>query len=248
MSARLVAATTMMLSDWVKPSISTSSWLSVCSRSSWLSELPPRLRPDGVELVDEDDARRVAARFLEQLADARCADAGVHLDEVGTARRDERHARFSRHRARQQRLAGARRPDEQDAARNPAANGGEPRRVLQEVDDFLNLVLGLVHARDVLERDGHGLGIDRARLLERRHTTGDHAEQRQPGEAEEDQAQRQRAEAADARWLHAVDVNADAAIGERRRRRSDSPRNIPAARCSRTVCRRAVQRSACRRR
>ena len=28
-----------------KPSISTSSWFSVCSRSSWLSELPPRLRP-----------------------------------------------------------------------------------------------------------------------------------------------------------------------------------------------------------
>ena len=45
MSARLVAATMMMLSDCEKPSISTSSWFSVCSRSSWLSELPPRLRP-----------------------------------------------------------------------------------------------------------------------------------------------------------------------------------------------------------
>src|SRR6202023_3227076 len=38
-----------------------------------------------VELVDEDDARRMTARVLEQLADARRADAGVHLDEVRAA-------------------------------------------------------------------------------------------------------------------------------------------------------------------
>ena len=77
---------------------------------------------DGVELVDEDDARLVAARFVEQLAHARRADAGVHLDEVGAAGGDERHARLARHRSRQQRLAGARRADEQDAARNAAAD------------------------------------------------------------------------------------------------------------------------------
>jgi len=37
-----------------KPSISTSSWLSVCSRSSCRRPVrPPRCRPDGVDLVDE---------------------------------------------------------------------------------------------------------------------------------------------------------------------------------------------------
>ena len=41
----LVAATTTMLSAREKPSISTSSWLSVCSRSSWLRDVPPRFRP-----------------------------------------------------------------------------------------------------------------------------------------------------------------------------------------------------------
>jgi hypothetical protein len=40
MSGRLVAAIKMMLSVIVKPSISTNSWLSVCSRSSWPPPMP----------------------------------------------------------------------------------------------------------------------------------------------------------------------------------------------------------------
>ena len=46
MSGRLVAAIKMMLSFISKPSISTSSWFSVCSRSSWPPPMPaPRWRP-----------------------------------------------------------------------------------------------------------------------------------------------------------------------------------------------------------
>ena len=46
MSGRLVAAIRMMLSFISKPSISTSSWFSVCSRSSWPPPMPaPRWRP-----------------------------------------------------------------------------------------------------------------------------------------------------------------------------------------------------------
>ncbi len=37
---------------------------------------------DGVDLVDEDDARRVLLALLEQVADAARADADEHLDEV----------------------------------------------------------------------------------------------------------------------------------------------------------------------
>ena len=40
MSTRFVAASTMMPSFTPKPSISTSSWLSVCSRSSWPPPIP----------------------------------------------------------------------------------------------------------------------------------------------------------------------------------------------------------------
>ena len=46
MSGRLVAAIRMMLSFISNPSISTSSWFSVCSRSSWPPPMPaPRWRP-----------------------------------------------------------------------------------------------------------------------------------------------------------------------------------------------------------
>ena len=108
---------------------------------------------DGVELVDEDDAGAVAAGLLEQPAHARRADAGVHLDEVGAAGEEERHARFTGDRARQQRLAGSRGADEQHALGDPAAERRESLGFAQEVDDLLDLVLGLVDAGDVLEGD-----------------------------------------------------------------------------------------------
>ena len=120
---------------------------------------------DGVELVDEDDAGAVAARLAEQLAHARGADARVHLDEVRAAREQERHAGFARDRPRQQRLAGSRRADEEHALGNPAADSGEPLRLAEEIDDFLDFVLGFVDARDILERDdvAAALGDARAR-------------------------------------------------------------------------------------
>ena len=46
MSGRFVAAIRITLSFCSKPSISTSSWFSVCSRSSWPPPMPaPRWRP-----------------------------------------------------------------------------------------------------------------------------------------------------------------------------------------------------------
>src|SRR5215216_5857362 len=96
---------------------------------------------DRIELVNEDDARVVAARLLEQLAHARRADTRIHLDEIRPAGGDERNAGFAGHRSREQRLAGPRRSDEQDAARNATADRGELRRGLQEVDDLADLVL-----------------------------------------------------------------------------------------------------------
>ena len=101
-------------------------------------------------------------RVLEQLADARRADAGVHLDEIGAAREQERHLRLARDRPREQRLAGARRSDEQHAFRDASADGGEAARLAQEVDDLLHFFFRFVHAGDVGERDG-GRFLDRLR-------------------------------------------------------------------------------------
>ena len=75
-----------------------------------------------VELVDEDDAGRLGLGLREQVAHARRADADEHLDELRAAQAEERHLRFAGDRARQQRLAGARRADEQHALGNLAAD------------------------------------------------------------------------------------------------------------------------------
>merc|ERR1719484_271612 len=48
------------------------------------------LAPNRVDLVDENDARRVLLRVSEQASDATGADADEHLDELGTGAGDER--------------------------------------------------------------------------------------------------------------------------------------------------------------
>ena len=67
--------------------------------------------------------------------------------------REERRPRLARHRPREQRLAGARPPGEQHAARDPATQLAVAVRVLEEVDDLGELALGLVDPGDVLKRD-----------------------------------------------------------------------------------------------
>ena len=141
---------------------------------------------DGVELVDEDDAGLVAACVLEQAADARGADAGVHLDEVRAAREDERHAGFTRNRAGEQGLAGSRRSDEQHALGDASADRREALRMAEEVDDLLDLVLRLVHARDVLEGDDLAAALGELRLARRVDAAGGRAVDGEADEREEE--------------------------------------------------------------
>ena len=108
---------------------------------------------DRVDLVDEDDAGRVLLALLEEVAHAGGADADEHLDEVRAGDREERHAGLAGDRAREQRLAGAGRAHQQHALRDAAAEARELLRVLEEGDDLLELVLGLVDAGDVGEGD-----------------------------------------------------------------------------------------------
>ena len=114
-----------------------------------------------VQLVDEDDGRRLLSRLLEQVAHARGADADEHLDEFRAGDREERHAGFARDRLGQQRLAGAGRADQQHAFRHASAEPTVAGGVLEEVDDLLQLVLRLVHAGNVGEGDLRvGLDVD----------------------------------------------------------------------------------------
>ena len=113
----------------------------------------PRWRPTGVDLVDEDDAGRVLLGLVEHVAHAARADAHEHLDEVRARDGEERHVRLARDRTGGQRLTGAGRTDEQHAARNAAAEALELLRIAQELDDLLQVFLGLVDARYIVERD-----------------------------------------------------------------------------------------------
>ena len=104
---------------------------------------------DGVDLVDEDNAGRVFLRLLEHVADPRRADAYEHLDEIRTRDSEEGHLGLAGDSPGQQRLTRTRRADHQHAARDLAAELLELGRVLQEIDQFLHLFLGLFAAGHV---------------------------------------------------------------------------------------------------
>jgi hypothetical protein len=127
------------------------------------AEAGAALAADGVDLVDEDDAGRIALGLVEEVADAAGADADEHLDELGAGDGEEGHARFAGDGSGEQRLAGARRPDEEHAARDARAEAVELLRVFQELDDLLEVRLGLVDAGDVGESDNRLVAEEHAR-------------------------------------------------------------------------------------
>ena len=102
-------------------------------------------------------------RLLEHVAHPRRADADEHLDEIRAGDREERHVGLAGDRAGEQGLAGAGRADQQHALGDPAADLLELLRVLEELDDLLELLLGLVDAGDVVEGDAAVLLGQKAR-------------------------------------------------------------------------------------
>ncbi len=116
------------------------------------AEAGAALAADRVDLVDEDDARRVALGLVEQVAHAAGADADEHLHELGAGDAEEGHAGLAGDRAGHERLAGARRAHQEDAARDARAERVELLGVLEELHDLLELRLGLVDAGHVRER------------------------------------------------------------------------------------------------
>src|SRR5215472_12382540 len=108
---------------------------------------------DRIDFIDEDDARRVLLALLEEVADAGRSYADEHLDEIGSANREEGHVRFAGNGAREQRLARSGRAHQQDALGNAPAEFLEFLRLLEELDNLLELFLRFIDAGDVFERD-----------------------------------------------------------------------------------------------
>ena len=120
---------------------------------------PRAALPDRVDLVEEDQRRRLLLRLLEELAHASSAQPHEHLHELRSRHEEERDVRFARDGSCEQGLPAAGGPEEQHALGDPAAEPLVLLRVLQEVDDLAELFLRLVDARDVREGGLHLLAV-----------------------------------------------------------------------------------------
>ena len=156
-SGRLVAARRMTPALFSNPSISANSWFKVCSRSSlttpiemprcrrWRRPRPRRRYKVPWPWPARTGRERAPRRPRRTSRRSRCR----------IERRTER--RPPGHRPSQQRLPGSRRAEQQDPFRDPTAQRRETARVLEERDELLELPLGFVTARNVIERDPSAL-------------------------------------------------------------------------------------------
>ena len=113
----------------------------------------------GVDLINEDDTWRFLLCLAEEVANTRCTYADKHFHEVGTAHREEWNASFSSHRLCQKSLTGSRRTYEQGALRNLTTQVGVFLRILQEIHNFLHLLLGTFLSGNVLEGNADGISL-----------------------------------------------------------------------------------------
>src|SRR5438067_5305928 len=112
------------------------------------AEASATMATDSVDLVNENDARRVLFALLEEVAHAACAHADKHFNEVRTGDREERHISFAGHSAGEQSLAGSGRPNQKHTLRDASAQLLEFLRFAQELDDLVQLFLGFINAGD----------------------------------------------------------------------------------------------------
>ena len=144
----------MTVSVGWNPSISDKIWLSVCSRLVRAATVAGAAHPaDGVDLVDEDDARRVFFRGPEHVPHSASTHTDEHLNELAAADGEERHIRFAGDGFRQKRLPGARRADEQHALGHLRADPREFAGVFQVIDHLRQFALGVLHSGHVFKRD-----------------------------------------------------------------------------------------------
>src|ERR1035437_1133017 len=90
---------------------------------------------DGVDFVDEDDARGILLALFEEVADAACADADEHLDEVRTRNAEERNIGFTGNRTGEQGFTGSGRSDEKHTLGNASAELLELLRLAQRSEE-----------------------------------------------------------------------------------------------------------------
>ena len=117
-----------------------------------------------VYLVHEHDARRVSLGLVEQVPNTAGSDSNEHLNELRAGYVEERDSCLSGNSAGHQRLSCPRRADQQHTLGYLRSKSQEPLRILEELDDLLELFLGLLHAGDVRETDLWGVAHEHSGL------------------------------------------------------------------------------------
>src|SRR6204780_4118470 len=159
-SGRLVAAMTMMPSLPSKPSISTSNWFNVCSRSSWPPPKPaPRCRPTA-SISSMKMMQGACFLACSNMSRTREAPTPTNISTKSEPEMVKKGTLASPATARAISVL----PGGGGPAKNPPGGmaPAEPlilSGIAQEFDDLLQILLGLVDAGDVLEGDAAmGLG------------------------------------------------------------------------------------------
>ena len=120
-----------------------------------VADRPIAVRGDGVDLVQEDDARRPLGRLVENLPQVGLALAVELMDDFRPVDGEEIGLGFVGHGPGDQRLAAAGRPEQQHALRRFDAQPLEQFRISQrQLDDFADPVQLAAQPADVLVGDG----------------------------------------------------------------------------------------------
>ena len=124
-------------------------------------KLSVTLLADGIDLVDEYNARRLFLRLFEEVTHLGCAHTDEHLDEFRAGHGEERNVRFARNGFGQQGFTGTRRAHEQNALWHRRTDLLVAVRIMQILHDLGEVFLGLVLARNIREFDAvRGFDID----------------------------------------------------------------------------------------
>src|SRR5690242_5356089 len=106
---------------------------------------------NSINFVDENNARSVFLALLKQVADTGGAYTNKHFHKIGPRDREEGNVRFTSDSTGQQGLSGSGRSHQEDTLGDSAPQLLKLLRLAQEIDDFLQFFLGLLHAGHIFK-------------------------------------------------------------------------------------------------
>src|SRR5690606_11056076 len=107
-----------------------------------------------VNFIDENDTGAVALGLFKEVAHAACTNTDEHLDKLRARDAKEGHTSLTGDGFCHQGLAGSRRANQQHTLGNARTQSSKLLRFLEELDNFLQLLLGFIRTSDIGK--GHG--------------------------------------------------------------------------------------------